>query len=138
LFNIPFTNRLFVSWVGLRGAVPIVFAIIPIVAGIEHADKIFNIVFIVTVISIMLQGTTIKKMARWMGVEDLDYRPHKKATAFEFSEMIKTETAEVALSANSPAIGKKVFELDFPDNALLVMIVRNREHFVPKGSTELE
>ncbi len=62
------TSKLFVSWVGLRGAVPIIFATYPVVAGVPGADVIFNIVFFITILSLVIQGTTVSKVARIMGL----------------------------------------------------------------------
>ena len=138
IFKIPIKNKLFISWVGLRGAVPIVFATFPMVAGIEKAGLIFNIVFMVTLVSIMLQGTSIVTMAKWLGVEDKTVKSLRKASAFAFSEETKTETAEITLSKTSDAVGKKLYELKLPKNTLIVMIIRNQKYFVPQGSTKLE
>ncbi|MDR6299859.1 potassium/proton antiporter [Mesonia maritima] len=137
-FKVPVKNKLFISWVGLRGAVPIVFATFPMVAGLEKADLIFNIVFIVTLVSIMLQGTTIIKMAKWLGVEDKNTKSLKKASSFAFSDETKTETAEIILTENSLAVNKKLYQLKLPKNTLIVMIIRNNKYFVPEGSTKLQ
>lgn len=137
-FKDPIKSKFFISWVGLRGAVPIVFATFPMVAGIDKAEEIFNIVFVVTLVSIMVQGTTIGKMAKWLGVQDKDAVSLKKATAFELSDDAKTETAEIYLEKGSLGIGKKIYQLKMPKNTLIVMIVREENHFVPEGETELQ
>ena len=67
-----FRKKLFVSWVGLKGATPIVFAFIPVLQGVDRADQIFNMVFFVVLASILIQGTTIGVMARWLGLEEKD------------------------------------------------------------------
>jgi cell volume regulation protein A len=67
-----FRKKLFVSWVGLKGATPIVFAFIPVLQGVDKADEIFNMVFFVVLASILIQGTTIGGMARWLGLEEKD------------------------------------------------------------------
>lgn len=69
-FRMPIRSRFYISWVGLRGAVPIVFATYPLLAGIDKADMIFNIVFFVSVSSVLLQGTTLGIVAKWLGVAD--------------------------------------------------------------------
>lgn len=63
-FRVPFKAKVFLSWVGLRGAVPIIFATYPVIAGIEDADFLFNVVFVITLLSLALQGTTITAAAR--------------------------------------------------------------------------
>ncbi|MDT0294136.1 potassium/proton antiporter [Mesonia ostreae] len=137
-FKVNIKSKLFISWVGLRGAVPIVFATFPMVMGLENADLIFNIVFLITLVSILVQGTTINKMAQWLGVQDDDVKTLKKARAFEFSEDSKTESAEIYLSTNSRVIGKKIYELDLPKDSLIVMVIREAHYFVPSGETELK
>lgn len=67
-FKTSIQKRVFVSWIGLRGATPIVFSLVPLVAGVEHSDEIFNAVFIIVVTSIMLQGTTLKWAAKKLGL----------------------------------------------------------------------
>lgn len=66
--GIGINSRHFISWVGLRGAVPIVFATYPLIAGIEHADHIFNIVFFITIVSLLVQGTTVNFVAKNLGL----------------------------------------------------------------------
>ncbi|WP_304036609.1 TrkA C-terminal domain-containing protein, partial [Mesonia mobilis] len=106
--------------------------------GLEKADLIFNIVFMVTLVSIMLQGTTIIKMAKWLGVEDTTVRMLTKARAIEFSDESKTESAEIHLTSKSKGVGQKLYQLKLPKNTLVVMIIRDDNYFVPEGSTQLE
>src|SRR5690554_8231826 len=61
-------RKWYISWVGLRGAVPIVFATYPLLAGIDKADMIFNIVFFISVTSVLIQGTTLSVVAKWLRV----------------------------------------------------------------------
>lgn len=71
LFNkSSWRKKVFISWVGLKGATPIVFAFIPVLQGVDQANKIFNMVFFVVVISILIQGTTIGKFAKWLKLEE--------------------------------------------------------------------
>src|SRR5690606_16093940 len=67
-FKMKLRRRLYVSWVGLRGAVPIVFATYPLLAGIEKANMIFNIVFFISLTSVLIQGTTLSVVAKWLHV----------------------------------------------------------------------
>ena len=69
--NFSFKGKLYISWVGLRGAVPIIFATYPMIAGIEHAGMFFNIVFFITILSLLIQGTTVTQAAKWLDMVDL-------------------------------------------------------------------
>lgn len=137
-FRMPFKQRIFVSWVGLRGAVPIVFATYPLIAGVEEANTIFNIVFFIAVTSILLQGTTLSKVADWLKVTEKEKSKKKAPLDIEMSENIKSELVEVHLPDNSPVVGKQIVELDFPRTALIVMIQRDKQYITPNGSTVLE
>lgn len=75
-FGMPLPRRLYIGWVGLRGAVPIVFATYPVIAGFEHAGTIFNLVFFVSLSSVLLQGTTLPLVARWLGLAYVPTLPH--------------------------------------------------------------
>lgn len=137
-FRMPFNERMFVSWVGLRGAVPIVFATYPLIAGVNEADTIFHIVFFVAVTSILLQGTTLSKVAKWLKVTEIGKSKKKAPLDIEMSENIKSELIEIILPEDSPAVGKQIVDLDFPRPALIVMIQRNKQYLTPNGSTLLE
>lgn len=137
-FRMPFKQRMFISWVGLRGAVPIVFATYPLIAGVEEADTIFHIVFFIAVTSILLQGTTLSKVADWLKVTEIGKAKKKTPLDIEMSEDIKSELVEVDLPEEGYAIGKQIVELDFPRQALIVMIQRQGQYLTPNGSTVLE
>ncbi|MGV3615416.1 MAG: potassium/proton antiporter [Fimbriimonas sp.] len=132
-FRVPVRERLFVGWVGLRGAVPIVLATIPLTANLPRAHEIFDLVFFVVLLSVLLQGTTIRPVAEWLGVvaaaepepEPLERRGPKN-------------TVEVILGPGSPAVGKRVVDLDLPVSSLLILVTRGTETFVPRGSTRFE
>ena len=79
-FKMPAKAKLFLSWVGLRGAVPIIFATYPVIAGIEDAHFLFNVVFVITLLSLSLQGTTIASCARWLGLATPRLSLHKPLT----------------------------------------------------------
>lgn len=137
-FRMPFNQRLFISWVGLRGAVPIVFATFPLIAGVNEAGTIFHIVFFIAVTSVLLQGTTLSKVAKWLKVTEEEKIKKKAPLDIEMSENIKSELIEIDLPDDSPVIGKQIVDLDFPRQALIVMIQRNKQYLTPNGSTVLE
>ena len=87
------SDRLFISWVGLRGAVPIIFAILCRASGVPHSDVMFNIVFLCTLVSLVFQGTTLPLMARWLGVSETPKtKRHEPSQDFDidFPEEIKS------------------------------------------------
>jgi len=129
----------YVSWVGLRGAAPILFATYPLTSGIEVGGIIFNIVFFVTLVSLLVQGTTVSAMARFLGLAG-ENKPQNKLQTFdvELSDDIKSIMTELTLSEEHLSHGKRIMEMPMPENTLAVMVKRNEQYFVPKGATELE
>lgn len=136
-FKMSNRNRIFISWVGLRGAAPIVFATYPLIAGVEKADMIFNIVFFIAVLSILLQGTTLSLMARWLKLS-IPESARNYPLDIELSDEVKSELVEITLPKNSPKAGKTLVELDLPKPALIVLIKRGQKFITPNGSTMLE
>lgn len=126
-------EKLLVSWVGLRGSVPIILATFPLLAGVPKAETIFNHVFFIVVVSVLLQGTSITLVARWLGLQAPPSRPR-----MSFSEHVANAIVEIQVGVNSPAAGRQIVELSLPPAALIVSIAREGETFVPNGSTVLE
>ena len=136
--KIEFRDKLYVSWVGLRGAVPIIFAILPLAAGIPDAGWIFNMVFVITIVSLLVQGTSLPLVAKWLKLAD---KP-SKFKAFEdfdveFSEEIKSAMTEIEISEETLKYGKNLIEMPLPDKTLVVMVKRGEQYFVPTGQTLL-
>jgi cell volume regulation protein A len=136
--NIRIKDKLYVSWVGLRGAVPIIFAIMPLAADIPNARWIFNIVFVITIISLLIQGTSLPLVAKWLKLAD---KP-SKFKAFEdfdveFSEEIKSAMTEIEITEETLKYGKNLLEMPLPDKTLVVMVKREEQYFVPTGQTPL-
>lgn len=126
--------RLYVSWVGLRGAVPIIFATYPLVDNIPHGELLFNVVFIVTIISLSLQGTTVSGMANALGVA----RKEKESSFGDaFQDRMKSEFTEVDVNEQMLAPGNTLKEINLPKHTLVIMICRDGDYFVPQGDTEL-
>ena len=126
--------RLYVSWVGLRGAVPILFAIYPMMAGVEHAELLFNVVFLSTIISLLVQGTTVSGMANLLG---LAYEERESAFNVEMHEEMKSALTEVEVNESMLDSGHTLKEITLPENTLVMMVCRDGEYFVPQGKTEL-
>jgi len=137
---LPFRNfttkaKLYISWVGLRGAVPIIFATYPLIAGIENANLIFNVVFFITILSLLVQGTTVTHVARWLHLTDAPDR--KDEFGIELPEEIKSAMSEIDITKEVLSHGNKLMQLKLPDHTLAVMVKRDGKYFIPKGNTEL-
>ncbi len=127
--------RLFISWVGLRGAVPIVFATFPLMAGLEKADMIFNIVFFISLTSVIIQGTSIPKVARLMHVS-LPARVKSITPAdILLSEPLNSEMAELIIAPDTFPAGLKIMDLGFPQNARIAFLERDKSYIIPEGLT---
>lgn len=136
--GMTFKDRTYVSWTGLRGAVPIIFAIIPLAEGIPEARIIFNIVFFCTLISLLVQGTSLPLVARWLGLAD-ETRNEISLKDFDIdvSSDIKKVLAEVELSDISFEKGCRLMDIKLPENTLAVMVKRDEKYFIPTGKTVL-
>ncbi len=137
-FKMKLRRRFYISWVGLRGAVPIVFATYPLLAGIEKANMIFNIVFFISVTSILIQGTTLSIVAKWLHVAI----PEQAKPISEFDKLIldlpKSSLQEFEILPDFHVVKKRIVDLSFPHSAFIIMIKRNGKYIRPGGSTEIE
>lgn len=131
-------KKLFISWVGLRGAVPIIFSTYPLLAGIPAANAIFNLVFFISVSSVLVQGTTLPLVARWLHVSVPEKLKRKFPIDFEMKENFNSELAELDILDNSPAIGRAIMELDLPKSALVVLIHRDGKYMTANGATQIQ
>lgn len=136
--DLHYRKKLFLSWVGLRGAVPIVFATYPLLAGVEYADTIFNLVFFISVTSVLLQGTTLSVVANWLHVSVPEKMKRKFPLDIELNEDMKSELMEFDILPGSPMNGKAIVELKLPKKALIVMINRQGKYITPGGDTILK
>lgn len=137
-FKMKLRRRLYISWVGLRGAVPIVFATYPLLAGIAKADMIFNIVFFISLTSVLIQGSTISLFAKWFRVA-LPYKVKKRSAVDLFmTEYAANQMVEIDVPASSFPVGRKIVDLDFPKNSSIALINRNKAFFSPQGSTIIQ
>ena len=127
--------RVYVSWVGLRGAVPIIFATYPLVEGIAGARLVFNVVFIVTIISLLVQGTFVSGMANLLG---LAYEERESSFGDALQDRMKSAFTEVEVNEQMLATGNTLSRITLPDNTLVVMVCRDGDYFVPSGRTALQ
>ena len=136
--SIEFKDKLYVSWVGLRGAVPIIFAILPLAAEVPESRWIFNMVFVITIVSLLVQGTSLPIIAKWLNlsVEPIRYKALEDFDV-EFAEEIKSAMTEILITDEALKYGRNLIEMPFPDKTLVVMVKRGELYFVPTGNTEL-
>ena len=128
--------RVFVSWVGLRGAVPIIFATYPVVANIPGADSVFNIVFFITLLSLLLQGMSISVMARWLKL-DLPLAREGNEFGVEVPEETETQLKDITLGAADLANGNRLADMNLPAGTLVMLVKRGNEFMIPNGQLEL-
>lgn len=132
-------DKMLMSWVGLKGAVPIIFAIMCKANGVPYADLIFNVVFLCTIVSLLTQGTTLTIVARKLA---LDTPPDEERELEHFDidlpEEIQSSAREVEVTKRILANGNTPREIDIPPHTLIVMVRRGEDFFIPTGSSTLE
>ena len=135
--KMKFKEQILISWVGLRGAVPIVLATFPTVYNIQNSDMVFNIVFFVVLTSTLLQGSTISLFAAKLGL--LEEEDKKKKFPIELSDKFdpNSELIEIVVPKKSNIIDKQIIDLNLPDKALIVLINRDEKYIIPKGDTKI-
>jgi cell volume regulation protein A len=129
-------DQSFVAWAGLRGAVPIVLATFPEAERLPNARTFFNVVFFVVLVSVLVQGTTLRHAARLLGVEE-DREPAAPPPSSP-SAHVTGALHELTLGPASPAVGQRLVDLGLPAHALVVLIARAGGDVIPQGSTVLE
>jgi potassium/hydrogen antiporter len=137
-FKIQNRTKLFLSWVGLRGAVPIVFATYPLLAGAEKAHMIFNIVFFVSITSVIVQGTSLPVIAKWLKLTLPEELKKRTRTDMVLTEGIKSLLTELVIPDNGVVAGKQIVQLGLPKTTLISFILRGNNYIIPDGSTILQ
>ncbi|PNY81951.1 potassium/proton antiporter [Deinococcus koreensis] len=135
--KMPLNEKSMVAWIGLRGAVPIVLATFPLLAGVPQAPTLFNIVFFIVLTSVLLQGTTLTLVARWLHVREA--LPERAIYPITYTPTghNKNEMVEVEVMPGSAADGQRIVDLHLPPEALVILIHRGGEFLIPKGATGL-
>ncbi len=135
-FGIPWRDKAFMSWAGLRGAVPIVLTTVPMEHGVPGADRLFALVFGVVVIFTFLQGPTLPLLARWCGVTVSGEAVELGVEAAPLEEL-HADLLEITIPAESRLNGVEIFELRLPPEARITLVVREGSSFVPGPTTVL-
>jgi len=137
-FRFTLPEKLLVAWVGLRGAAPIVLATFPLLAGIEKATTVFNLVFFVVLLSVLLQGSSIPFVARLLKVNAPEPITSIRNLPETYFDKYQGDMVELKVNPASVACGKRILELNLPDSLLLVLIQRDEDLFLPRGDIVLE
>ena len=134
--KITMKSRIFVSWVGLRGAVPIIFATYPVVAGVEGSNLIFNIVFFITIVSLVVQGTTISFVARILNLS----KPLEKTGndfGVELPEEIDSDLSDMTITKSMLEEADTLKDMNLPKGTLVMIVKRGDEFLIPNGTLKL-
>lgn len=135
--SIPVRGKIFVSWVGLRGAVPIIFATYPLINGVEGANILFNIVFFITLVSLIVQGSSIGWIARKLKVDGpLDHQPSEFGV--EIPEELGPKLHELTLTDEMLSCGNLLSQMKLPQGTLVMMVKRGKTILVPNGQLPME
>lgn len=129
--------RLFVSWVGLRGAVPIIFATYPVVAEVPGASQLFNIVFFVTLLSLLIQGSTVIPLSKKLKLTEA-HEADESDFGVEISDALPTQLKTVTVTTEMLDQGDTLSKLSMPKGQLVIMIRRNNQHIIPNGTLRLQ
>ena len=132
-------DKLMLSWVGLKGAVPIIFAIMCKAQGVPAADIIFNVVFLCTIVSLLAQGTTLTLVAERLNMATPPDET-KRLLHFDMDlpDEIQSSAHEIAVTEEMLISGCKLRELKMPPHTLIIMVRRGEDFFVPTGTSELQ
>lgn len=130
-------SKVFVSWVGLRGAAPILFATYPIVANVPGAEQIFNIVFFVTLISLLVQGMTLSRVAHRLDLCD-PVPEEQDFFGIEFPDSMDSSLHEMRCTPQMLAHGDHIRDIPFPKGVLVMLVKRDDRFLVPNGDLQLK
>ena len=130
-----FRERVMLSWAGLRGAVPIWLATLPVIAGVEGSGLLFNDIFFVVVISTLLQGFTFEPLARMLGLTTDEAALPRPVVETGMIQELGGDVLAIRIAPGDAADGRMVKELGLPRQALVSVIVRDGQAVLPRGST---
>jgi len=138
MFGFNMREITLVSWVGLRGSVPIILAIYPLIYGLPNASLIFSVVFFVVLISATVQGSTLPLVARKLGLTES--APATPAATLEITSLgnVDADIVEYQLGETSRAAGRRLSQLALPEGIVVAMITRGNSVIPPRGSTMLQ
>ena len=135
--KIPLKAKHFVSWVGLRGAVPIIFATYPVIAGVEGSNVIFNIVFFITLVSLIVQGSSIPYVAKFLKLST-PLEETGNTFGVELPDELETDLSDKLITADILKNGNTLKDMNLPQGTLVMMVKRGDQFLIPNGKLELQ
>mgnify|MGYP000941350165 FL=1 len=135
--KIPLKAKHFVSWVGLRGAVPIIFATYPVIAGVEGSNVIFNIVFFITLVSLIVQGSSIPYVAKFLKLSS-PLEETGNTFGVELPDELETDLSDKLITADILKNGNTLKDMNLPQGTLVMMVKRGDQFLIPNGKLELQ
>ncbi|CCH34126.1 potassium/proton antiporter [Saccharothrix espanaensis] len=136
-FKVPWREQVFISWSGLRGAVPIVFALIPLIQGYPGAQKLVDVVFVLVILLTLVQGSTLPWMAKWLGLVKTGEAQEIEVDSSALDEL-GAELLQVRIQRGSKLHGVYLSELRLPPGATISLVVRGDDGFTPQSTTRLQ
>jgi len=137
-FRYPAKERLFIGWVGLRGAVPIILAIYPVLVGAPGADRIYHLVFFIVVVNALVPGATVAWVTRRLGLQAKESPAPQAVLAIESRLPLRGELMSFYIDEALVVAGVPLEELDFPEGAAVALIVRGDRLIPPRGGTAIQ
>lgn len=138
VFKFAVRERLLLGWAGLRGAVPVVLATFPVLAGVAHSHTFFNIVFFAVLLSTILQGTTIDPLARALRLTTQQPSVPQQLVESGAIRALGADVVQFTVHDGDALVGRRVRDMQLPRDALVNVIVRRGEAIPPRGRTEIE
>ena len=135
--SISMRGRWFLSWVGLRGAVPIIFATYPLMSQVEGAETLFNIVFFITLLSLLIQGSTMPAVARLLGLDE-EVKNEVSLFGVEIPQHTGAKMVEREVTEEMLTSGRRLMEIDLREEELVILVRRGDDYMVPKGKLALQ
>lgn len=135
--SISMRGRWFLSWVGLRGAVPIIFATYPLMSQVEGAETLFHIVFFITLLSLLIQGSTMPAVARLLGLDE-EVKNEVSLFGVEIPQHTGAKMVEREVTEEMLTSGRRLMEIDLREEELVILVRRGDNYMVPKGKLALE
>ena len=132
-------DKVMLSWVGLKGAVPIIFAIMCMSENVPHSNLIFNVVFLCTLVSLLVQGTTLAAMAKKLDLAEPPMQLRRlEHFDLDLPEEIESSATEVEVTREMLLNGTRLLDIGIPRQTLVIMVRRGEDFFVPTGQSELQ